>query len=75
MALVKKAMAAANFSNDVLEMFYGPIEENQRLRAPVSPSIMAALKLQETISINGFVCGKCGPQKIINFSKKQKIHS
>ena len=32
-------MAAANFLRDVLEMFYGPIEENQRLRAPISPSI------------------------------------
>ena len=32
-------MAAANFSEDVLEMFYGPIEENQRLRAPIRPSI------------------------------------
>ena len=32
-------MAAANFSRDVLEMFYGPIEENQRLIAPISPSI------------------------------------
>ena len=32
-------MAAANFSRDVLEMFYGPIEENQRLRALISPSV------------------------------------
>ena len=32
-------MAAAHFLRDVLEMFYGPIEENQRLRAPISPSI------------------------------------
>ena len=32
-------MAAANFSRDVLEMFYGSIsqEENQRLRAPIRP--------------------------------------
>ena len=32
-------MAAANFSRDVLKMFYGPIpnEENQRLRAPIRP--------------------------------------
>ena len=27
--LYKKAMAAANFSRDVLEMFYGTIEENR----------------------------------------------
>ena len=33
-------MAAANFSRDVLEMFYSPIpnEENQRLRAQIRPS-------------------------------------
>ena len=35
--LIYKAMAAANFSRDVLEMFYGPIDENQRLIAPISP--------------------------------------
>ena len=34
-----ETMAAASFSRDVLEMFYGPIpnEENQRLRAPIRP--------------------------------------
>ena len=32
-------MAAVNFSRDVLEMFYGPIEKNQRLIAPINPSI------------------------------------
>ena len=32
-------MAAANFSRDVIEMFYGSIlqEENQRLRPPIRP--------------------------------------
>jgi len=32
-------MAAANFSRDVPEMFYGPIsnEDNQRLRPPIRP--------------------------------------
>jgi len=32
-------MAAANFSRDVVEMFYGPVqrEENRRLRTPVRP--------------------------------------
>ena len=32
-------MAAANFSRDILEMFYGPIsqEDNQRLRLPIRP--------------------------------------
>ena len=30
-------MAAANFSRDVLEMFYGPIEDNERLVTPMIP--------------------------------------
>ena len=30
-------MAAANFSRDVLEMFYGPIEDNQSLKGPIIP--------------------------------------
>ena len=38
-------MAAANFSRDVLEMFYGPIEENQRLRPPISPNIRGEFKI------------------------------
>ena len=40
-------MAAANFSRDVLEMFYGPIlnEENQRLRAPISPSVRGGFEI------------------------------
>ena len=40
-------MAAANFSRDVLEMFYGPIlnEEKQRLRAPISPSIRGGFEI------------------------------
>ena len=38
-------MAAANFSRDVLEMFYGPIEENQRLIAPISPTIMGEFEI------------------------------
>ena len=35
-----KKKFSAKFSRDVLEMFYGPIpnEENQRLRAPIRPS-------------------------------------
>ena len=34
-----ETMAAANFSKDVLEMFYGPIsnEDQQRLRPPIRP--------------------------------------
>ena len=38
-------MAAANFSRDVLEMFYGPIEENQRLIAPISPTIISEFEI------------------------------
>ena len=38
-------MAVANFSRDVLEMFYGPIEENQRLIAPISPSIRGGFEI------------------------------
>ena len=38
-------MAAANFLRDVLGMFYGPIEEKQRLRAPISPSIRGGFEI------------------------------
>ena len=38
-------MAAANFLRDVLEMFYGPIEENQRLIAPISPTIRGEFEI------------------------------
>ena len=42
---IYKAMAAANFSRDVLEMFYGSIEENQGLPAPISPSIRGGFEI------------------------------
>ena len=38
-------MAAANFSRDVLEMFYGPIEESQRLIAPIHPAIIGEFEI------------------------------
>ena len=38
-------MAAANFSRDVLEMFYGPIDENQRLRPLISPYIRGEFEI------------------------------
>ena len=38
-------MAAANFSRDVLEIFYGPIEENKRLTTPISPSIRGGFEI------------------------------
>ena len=38
-------MAAANFSRDVLEMCYGLIKEEQRLRIPISPSISGSFEI------------------------------
>ena len=38
-------MAAANFSRDVLEMFYGPIEESQGLIPPIRPTIMGEFEI------------------------------
>ena len=38
-------MAAANFSRDVLEMFYGSIEESQRLIAPIRPTIIGEFEI------------------------------
>ena len=38
-------MAAANFSRDVLEMFYGPIEDNQGLIDPIGPAIMGEFEI------------------------------
>ena len=38
-------MAAANVSRDVLEMFYGSIDENQRLRPPISPYIRGEFEI------------------------------
>ena len=38
-------MAAANFSRDVIEMFYGSIQENQRLPTPISPSIRGGFEI------------------------------
>ena len=40
-------MATANFSRDVLEMCYDPIlmEENRRLRTPISPSISGGFEI------------------------------
>ena len=38
-------MAAANFSRDVLEMFYGSIDKNQRLRPPIIPNIRGKFEI------------------------------
>ena len=38
-------MAAANFSRDVLELFYGPIDENQMLKTPITPNRRGGFKI------------------------------
>ena len=38
-------MAAANFSRDVIEMFYGPIEDKQRLPNPISSNKMGDFEI------------------------------
>ena len=43
--LYRKQMAAANFSIDVIEMFYGSIEEKQGLPSPISPSIRGGFEI------------------------------
>ena len=48
-------MAAANFSRDVLEMFYGLIEENQGLPTPISPSIMGGFEIVRN-NFNEWLC-------------------
>ena len=48
-------MATANFSRDVLEMFYGPIEEKQRLIAPISPSIRGGFEIVRN-NFNEWLC-------------------
>ena len=41
-------MAAANFSRDVLEMFYGSIEDKQSLPDPIRPTIMGDFEIVRT---------------------------
>ena len=50
-------MAAANFSKDVLEMFYGsiPHEENQRLGPPIRPSRRLDFEIVRN-NINQWLC-------------------
>ena len=71
-------MAAANFSRDVLEMFYGPIlnEKNQRLRAPISPSIRGGFEIARN-NFNQWLCvWKMRATKVNkDIFKKHKIHS
>ena len=57
-------MAAARYSSDVLQMFYGPIprEEKTNLPEPLKPDLnphyMTGSKYPKTISKNGSVCGE-----------------
>ena len=50
-------MAAANFSRDVLKMFYGSIkdEENQRLKEPSSPSSRGGFEIARN-NFNQWLC-------------------
>ena len=52
-----EAMAAANFSRDVLENFYGeiPQQNNQRPRAPAGPP---TFEIERNNLIVGSACGK-----------------
>ena len=71
-------MAAANFSEDVLEMFYGPIEENQRLRAPIRPSIGGFEIVRHNFNQRFRIWKMRTPKTIktcLIFFKKRKIHS
>ena len=76
-------MAAAIFSRDFLEMFYGPIlnQENERLRAPISPSIRGGFEIARNNFNQWLRVWKMRPKKanykeLFNFFyKKQKIHS
>ena len=38
-------MSAANFSRDVLEMFYGPIGDKQRLPNPIYPNVIGGFEI------------------------------
>ena len=70
-------MAAVNFSRDVLEMFYGPIEKNQRLIAPISPSIRGGFEITRNNFNQWLRVWKMQATKdnkdIFNFFQKQKI--
>ena len=77
--LIQQAMAAANVPRDVLKMFYGPIEENQRLRALISPSIggfeIVRNNFNQLLRVWKMQVRKKTKKTCSNFSKKRKIHS
>ena len=45
-AVTIEAMAAVNFSRDVLEMFYGEIPHQEGLRQPIEPEIRFDFELE-----------------------------
>ena len=72
-------MAAANFSRDVIELFYGTIDENQRLIPPISPNIRGEFEIVRN-NFNDWLCvWKMRATKTTKtcsiFSKARKIHS
>ena len=74
-------MAAANFSRDVLKMFYGSIkdEENQRLKEPSSRSSRGGFEIARNNFNQWLLVWQMrvtkGNKDLFNFSKTQKIHS
>ena len=71
-------MAAANFSRDVLDMFYGPIsqEENQRLRVRIRPRRRFDFEIVR-INFNQWLCVwkmsvPGGNRDILKFFQKTK---
>ena len=73
-------MAAANFLRDVLEMFYGPIEENQRFTAPISPTIRGEFEIvrnnfNEWLRVWKIQVTKNNKDLFKFFSKNEKNHS
>ena len=71
-------MAAANFSRDVLEMFYGPIDKNQSLIPPISPNIRGEFEIVRNNFNEWFRVWKMRAKKnnkdLFNFfSKNEKL--
>ncbi len=72
-------MVAAHFSRDFLEMLYGPIlnEDNQRLRAPISPRIRGGFEIARNNCNQWLRVWKMRATKankdIFKFFKKNKI--
>ena len=70
-----EVMAAANFSRDVLEMFYGPIEDNQRLNAPMTPDKIGEFEIRSMAPRVENAGHKEQQRPVQIFPKKRKTHS